>query len=254
MAAKDQARFYEIFVDSLKVVPKTDDIEDFDNYERYLDENTEKVRIVIYGSGVSPRNDQYCYSLQAGKSGRELNGLGEIESIVQEKLAARDREYELAQLRKELEETKKQLSEAEEYADGLFQRLETEKTNKFKLGNINIAEFASVALEGIVRRNPQLLHKLPGGETLAGIIEQDTIEKQQSLSRPQEETQASFQKKTAPGSELKPEHLQYIPVLQQLEQAFNAEQLELLSKILNKFSEEPANLTPVAELLNIQIS
>src|SRR5215831_18803893 len=94
MQAKGQARYYEIFVDNLKVVPKTDEVKEFDNYERYMDENTEKIRIVIYGSGASPRNDQYCYTMLKSNQPRELNGLGEIESIVQEKLAARDREYE----------------------------------------------------------------------------------------------------------------------------------------------------------------
>jgi len=197
------------------------------------------------------RNDQYCYSLQAGKSGRELNGLGEIESIVQKNWPPVTGNMSWP-TQKELEETKKQLSEAEEYADGLFQRLETERPTSSN-SEISISLNLLRLRWKNSQKNPQLLHKLPGGETLAGIIEQDTIEKQQSLSRPQEETQASFQKKTAPGSELKPEHLQYIPVLQQLEQAFNAEQLELLSKILNSFR-KPANLTPVAELLNIQIS
>jgi hypothetical protein len=33
MAAKGQVRPYEIFVDGLKVVPKTEDPKDFDNYE-----------------------------------------------------------------------------------------------------------------------------------------------------------------------------------------------------------------------------
>ena len=61
MAMKGHARSYEIFVDSLKVVPKTDDPKQFENYEYYMNENTEKVRILIYTSNLSPRNDQYCF-------------------------------------------------------------------------------------------------------------------------------------------------------------------------------------------------
>jgi hypothetical protein len=253
MAAKGQSRYYEIYVDSLKVIPKTDDPKEFDNYESFVDENTEKVRIVIYLSGASPRNDQYCYYMQGAKQDKGLNGLGDLDGIIQEKLAARDREYEMNRLKDELAETKKQLEEAEEYADVLQQQLEETKTNKFKLGNINIGELASVALEGMIRRNPQLLTKLPGGESLAGIIEQDNQEKQQLLTVPVEpDGGASFQKKNADSGSLKPEHLQYIPVLQQLDGAFNTADLEMVMQILQRLSEEPANLKTVAELLNIQ--
>src|SRR5687767_8035785 len=119
MSVKGTARPYEIFVDNLKVVPKTEDPKDFDNYEYYMNEDTEKIRILIYNSAASPRNDQYCYYLQKHKSENSLNGLGEIETIIQEKLSARDREHELTKLKEELEEAKKQLEESEEYAESL---------------------------------------------------------------------------------------------------------------------------------------
>src|SRR5262245_2837430 len=117
MAAKGQARPFEIFVDNLKVVPKTEDPKDFDNYEYYMNEDTEKVRILIYNSASTPRNDQYCFHIENRKTDKPLGGLGEIENIIQEKLSARDREHEMTRLQNELEETKKQLEEAEEYAE-----------------------------------------------------------------------------------------------------------------------------------------
>jgi len=52
MASKGHARPFEIFVDSLKVIPKTDDPKEFDNYEYYMNEDTEKVRILIYNSNL----------------------------------------------------------------------------------------------------------------------------------------------------------------------------------------------------------
>src|SRR5258705_5622595 len=115
MEAKGHPRPFEIFVDNLKVVPKTDDPKNFDSYEYYMNEDTEKVRILIYNSNLSPRNDQYSFHVQKHKQEKSFNGLGEIDTIVQEKLSARDKEYELNQLKKELEETKQQLDEAEDY-------------------------------------------------------------------------------------------------------------------------------------------
>src|SRR5688572_23931668 len=117
MASKGQAKPFEIFVDNLKVVPKTEDPKEFDSYEFYMNEDTERVRILIYNSNLSPRNDQYCFMVQKTIGSKSLNGLGEIESIVQEKLAARDREYEMNRLKEELEAAKQDLEETEEYAE-----------------------------------------------------------------------------------------------------------------------------------------
>src|SRR6476661_10847298 len=108
-AEKGMAKPFEIFVDSLKVVAKTEDPKEFDSYEFYMNEDTEKVRILIYNSNLSPRNDQYCFMVQKTVGSKSLNGLGEIENIVQEKLAARDREYEMNRLREELQTTKEEL-------------------------------------------------------------------------------------------------------------------------------------------------
>ncbi|WP_207515034.1 hypothetical protein [Longitalea luteola] len=253
MAAKGQPRYYEIFVDSLKVVPKTDNAEEFENYERYIDDTTEKVRIVIYGSGLSPRNDQYSFHVQPTRQDKGLsgfNGLGDLDGIIQEKLATRDREYEMTRLREELQKVKDQLVEAEEYAETLEEQIKLLQDNKYKLGSINVAELASVALEGMIRRNPQLLTKLPGGEALAGIIEQDNQERQQLSSSAQVEAQASFQKKST--DQIKPEQLRYIPLLQQLDAAFNTAELEVVMQVLQRLADEPTNLKTVAELLNIQ--
>ena len=78
MTAKGHAKPYEIFVDSLKVVPKTEDPKEFDNYEYYMNDDTEKIRIQIYNSNLSPRNDQYCFYVKQHKQDKGLNGLGDI--------------------------------------------------------------------------------------------------------------------------------------------------------------------------------
>lgn len=255
MSEKGQPRFFEIHVDSFKVVPKTSDAKEFDSFEPYVDENTKKIKIVIYDSPNSPRNNKYVFLIQGpiknAASLNGFNGLGDLDGIIQEKLAVRDREYEMSRIREELQKTKEQLSESEEYADTLEQQIQTLQDNKFKLGNINVAELASVALEGMIRRNPQLLTKLPGGEALAGVIEQDNAEKIQAGNNPVTESQASFQKKSS-GTDLKPEHLRYIPLLQQMDNAFNVAELEVMMAIIQKLAEEPHNLKTVSELLNIQ--
>lgn len=248
-AEKGQAKPFEIFVDNLKVVAKTDDPKEFDTYEFYMNEDTEKVRILIYNSNLSPRNDQYCFMVQRNKVEKSLNGLGEIEGIIQEKLAARDREHEMNRLREELETAKLELEETEEYAEKLEKEIEYLKENKFKLGNINIGELASVALEGIVRRNPQILTKLPGGEALAGIVAQDNQEKERMLSQPPApEPKVSFEKET--GLEITEEEKRHLAYLRKLEQSFNREQAEMFNAVIGAMVEEPSIIPTVLEFIN----
>ncbi|RYZ30059.1 MAG: hypothetical protein EOO10_04145 [Chitinophagaceae bacterium] len=253
-AERGQAKPFEIFVDNLKVVSKTEDPKEFDSYEFYMNEDTEKVRILIYNSNLSPRNDQYCFMVQKTVGSKSLNGLGEIENIVQEKLAARDREHEMNKLREELDATKEELQETEEYAEKLEKEIEYIKENKFKLGNINIGELASVAMEGMIRRNPQFLTRLPGGDALAGIIEQDNREKESKLLEPQEpqtEANVSFQKKEATETQFSEVEVRQLAFLNQLQESFDQKQIELFNIILGRLATEPSKLQDIATLFNI---
>lgn len=244
MTAKGQPRLYEIFVDNLKVVPKTEDPKEFDNYEYYMNEDTEKIRILIYNSAATPRNDQYCFYVQQNKTDKPGNGLGDLDGIIQEKLDARDREYEMVRLKEELEEVKQQLEEAEEYNEKLEQQLADANSNRYKLGKLDLVGLGTLVLDKFAEKHSDVLSKVglvglgnTPGTTASG------------------ETEASFQKKDPTGtdnSSLKPEHLQYIPVLQQLDAAFEKVQLEIVMQVLAKFSEEPEQLKTVADLLNIQ--
>jgi hypothetical protein len=246
MAGKGQARPFEIFVDSLKVVPKTEDPKDFDSYEYYMNEDTEKIRILIYNSNLSPRNDQYCFYVQQNKAEKPLNGLGDIDNIIQEKLSAREREYELNRLKEELEETKKQLDESEEYAEDLERQLEDAKSTKYKLGKLDLVDLGTLVLGKFAEKNADVLSRV-GLEGLAGNNPKEIAAAQT------EETEASFQKKTEPGPQITPDLLQYLPMLQQLDATFDRAHLEVVMQIIGRFSEEPASLNSVAELLKIQI-
>ncbi len=244
MASKGQTRPYEIFVDGLKVVPKTEDPKEFDNYEFYMNEDTEKIRILLYYSINSPRNDQYCFYVQQNKSEKTVNGLGDLDGIIQEKLTARDREHETQRMKQELEETKKQLEEAEEYAEELERQLEEAKSNKHKLGKLDLVELGSAVLERMASKNAATLEKIG----LAGLVQPD------SADAITETSQASFVKKEVDGGELRPELLPYLPLLQKLDSAFEPPQLETVMQVIVRFTQEPSHLQTVAELLNIETS
>lgn len=52
-AEASKPRDYEIRVDDMKVVPRTNDTEQFDNYEEFVTEETKKIIVLIY-DGTSP--------------------------------------------------------------------------------------------------------------------------------------------------------------------------------------------------------
>jgi hypothetical protein len=242
MLAKGQPRPFEIFVDSLKVIPKTEDPKEFDNYEYYMNEDTEKIRILIYNSAASPRNDQYCFYVQQNKPEKSLNGLGDLDGIIQEKLTARDREHEARLIKQELEETKKQLEEAEEYAEELESQLEEAKSNKYKLGKLDLVELGGAVLEKLAVKNAGTFEKIG----LAGLV--NTANTNEAANT--EEINASFKKKE--DGELTQEQLSYLPLLQQLDAAFEKPQLETVMRIITRFTEEPEQLNTVADLLSLK--
>lgn len=256
-ADRNAARFYEIYVDNLKAVHKTNDIQEFDSYEDYMTEDTDRIRILVYTTNsTSPRNDQYVYRMKKPEEQKTvvqqqgLSGI-EIESRMEEKLQTHRERWEHEALVKELEQTKQQLKESEEYAEKLAAELLEYKSKKLHWGNVNLGELASVVVEGIVRRNPQMVAKLPGGETLAGIIEQDN--KERGTTTPTQETEVSFKKKSDP-PELTEEEKGYLNFMKGIAESFDDEEIVILTQVITKLEEDTTQLKPVAELLNINVN
>jgi hypothetical protein len=188
-----EAEDYEIFVDAFKVVKRTNDLARFESYSNFIQPETKTITIVIY-DGTSPRNTKHIFTIKEDNT----NGLSgvDVDTRIEEKLRSEKEKWETDLLKKENEKLKTELSEAEAYIEELEDNAEKAKDKKFRMGDVNVGEFASVVLEGFVRRNPQLLTKLPGGEALAGVIEQDNAEREKALLDKSPEPEVSFKKKT----------------------------------------------------------
>jgi hypothetical protein len=256
-ADRNAARYYEIYVDNLKAVHKTSDIQEFDSYEDYMTEDTDRIRILVYSTNPqSPRNDQYVYRMKKQEEQKTvvqqqgLSGI-EIENRMEEKLQTHRERWEHEALVKELEQTKQQLKESEEYAEKLVAELAVYRSKKMHWGNVNLGEFASVVVEGIVRRNPQMVAKLPGGEALAGIIEDDNRERASTTPTP--ETEVSFKKKSDT-PELSEEEKGYLNFMRGIAESFDDEEIIILTQVITKLEEDTTQLKPVAELLNINVN
>lgn len=243
-----EAEDYEIFVDAFKVVKRTNDLARFESYSNFIQPETKAVTIVIY-DGTSPRNTKHIFTIKEDNT-NGLNGV-DVDTRIEEKLRSEKEKWETDLLKKENERLKTELSEAEAYIEELEEKDEKAKDKKFRMGDVNIGEFASVMLEGFVRRNPQLLTKLPGGEALAGVIEQDNADREKALLDKSPEPEVTFKKKSSSTeSTLSEEDKSYLDFIKSLKDKFDHEQMTSVMLILDVLAKSPNDIDPTIQYLS----
>lgn len=260
MAEKGKAKHYEIFVDGLKAVTKTDEPSEFDGYEDYMTADTEQIKIIIYNSSSSPRNDQYVFMVKA-RSRDEATNIGlngfEVKSFSKNSLSdwrqtqnlKTAEGMEIATLKRENLELRKELQESQEYADELAEAIEAAKANGNKIGGVHWGEVFSVALEGLVRRNTHIIAQIPAAAGLAGLIDKDN----NRSDTPEENAEVSFKKKETTSNNapvLTEQEKEFIRLFRELEKLFNQDEIGQAMQILDALSKDKTQIQPVLELLS----
>ena len=112
---------YDVKVDELKVVSRTNDPERFYSHEEFVLPETRNITINIYDS-KSHRCTRYILLLREEEpSKQELSG---IEKSINTKMLQERKKWEYDQLKKEYDDLKEQLDESEEYADALKTKID----------------------------------------------------------------------------------------------------------------------------------
>jgi hypothetical protein len=240
---------YEIHVDELKVVQRTNDPELFDNHEEFIDGDTKSVTIVLY-DGSSRRCTKHLFALKETKSDEQsLSGI-EVNKIVNDKLENHRREWKFESLVKEKQEIEEQLKEAEEYIETLQSDLEEAKSKR-KMSDMQWGDIASVALEGILRRNAHLLANIPGlGGALAGVFQEgQTIPDSTKSTEEKQEATFTFKEKQDSLSEVEKRKIEFVD---HIETAFQPSELEQLSEIIQLLMIHKKALVTVLQYLQKQ--
>jgi hypothetical protein len=242
---------FEIFVDEMRVVDRTSDPEEFDSFHDYLDEETRYIRIILYYSPNSPRNEQFVFEFQNNKSfssNVELSGV-DIDHKIGERIYAERLKWETEQKQKEqqkeIESLSAKLKEAEDYITTLENNVEDLKVNGTKL-KAGWGEIASVALEGIIRRNPQILSAIPGGEAVAGILA--GTEQSQKAIETDPQAEVSFQSVPSPTPTNSLDSDSAF-IIQMMKESFEPNQIAKVWEILRELAENPNSIETVLELL-----
>ena len=263
MSEKGEGKYFEVYVDDVKVVPRTSKIDSLEDHKVYLDDTTETVKVFIYNTENSNRYQQFTFFLEKKKTAEypvqaqtpQTQGLSgmELENKINERLMqslAQERErWQTDLLKRDFDTCKKELADAEEYIDDLEKQVSQFKSKKLHWGDVNLGDVASVIVEGMVKRNPHWVAKLPGGDALAGLIAK---ENNMQIENSEPETEVVFKKKTPAEAGVSEEVKAQLVFLKQLETRFSQEQLDKIMLILQSFVEEPKQIETVFDLLEIK--
>ena len=260
MASKGTPKFYEIFVDGLKAVPKTDEPKEFEGYEDYMTPSTNQIKIVVYCSGASPRNDQYVYSMKA-KDNEEaldfgLNGIA-IKSFTTNELKElrlqRDQKAayksEINGLNQEIDELYKELDEKKAYIERLENAVEIAKANGNKIGGVHLGEVLSVAFDGLLKKNAHKIEKSLGVEGLAGFLNSE--EKPSAETKTQTDTEVTIKKKSESDStpELSEQDKGFLALFREIQKHFSQSEFDQVIEVVEKMSKDKTKIALILDLL-----
>jgi hypothetical protein len=126
MAEKGHKKFFEIFVDNARVVHKTDNLEDFDDHEMWVDDKTKVIRVLVYNTEGSHRyqafeyrTENYLNELEQVKQKSELqlqqslSGF-DVDKKIDVALTKQKQEFAFDSLKKENTDLKEKVKEADE--------------------------------------------------------------------------------------------------------------------------------------------
>jgi hypothetical protein len=233
---------YEILVDRLKVVKRTSNPDQFKDFEDFVDGNTKSIEIIFY-QGSSAHYDKRIFCFGEERKEQGLSGI-EVETKIQEGISREIEKREIRDLKDKNKELKDEVAELESEVEKLEKFIEDAKAQESPLKGF-LGEIGSTMVESFIRRNPQMLASIPGGQALAGFIEADNKRIQQG--EPSEpEMEVSFRASEKKNSSEAKEALGFINYLKE---KLNKDQFEKLMEIIRILCESGEKIDSVLNQL-----
>jgi hypothetical protein len=165
---------YVIYVDGFPAVRRTSNPKFFqhfvENFDRYVNPNSKAIEVLFY-QGTSNSHEKHIFRLKEEQSDKALSGL-EIKNKIQEEIEKEKEKWDTERLKEKNKELTEEVKELEEEIDKLEKTLLEIKANESPMKGF-LGEMGSTMIESFFRRNPHMLASLPGGQALAGFIEED---------------------------------------------------------------------------------
>lgn len=218
-ADREQAVEFDVFVDGLRVVRKTDDPEQLYQAHKFVRPGFTKILYInMYNYGNSNHydrvqfhfgdvrmEDMYVTPVKSERSSKEEQGLSgiDVKRMVDDGVQQARKEMEMEYLKKEfqkLEAVVKQKDKEIEDLEADVEKLEREKAEMIArespLKGV-LGEVGAGVVESLIKRNPKTIASIiPGGDSLAGFLEEDEKKRMLRLSAPASDAEVVFTEKS----------------------------------------------------------
>jgi hypothetical protein len=231
---------YEIVVDGFKVVRRTNDPNLFNLYESFVSGNTKCVEILLF-NGAARNYDKYIYRF-GDMADTGLSGVPEksVQKQVQEAIQKERDKIRVEQLEEENKGYHDEIEELEGQIEDLEKEIEDIKSKQSPLHGF-LGEAGSAFVEGFIKRNPQILSNLPGGESLAGLLNEP---KQLPTSNEPESTVTFTPKESVSESDKAA-----ITFMNQVQERFTQEEFTKILALLESFAADKSQIEDVLNYL-----
>jgi FtsZ-binding cell division protein ZapB len=240
---REQPFDYEIIVDGLKVVRRTSDPEMFFIFENFVTADTKNVEIIFY-NGNSNVNEKRMFTFIDDEPEKGLSGV-EVEARIEEKVR---KEMEYDQLKRDNKDLTNKVEELKKEVEDL-ERVNEELVNSQSPLKGFLGEIGSSFVESFIRRNPNVIKGLPGGEALAGLIETDNKRKEHEEQAPEHEV--NFKPKSESNS-LTEDERNAITFVNQLKTQFQREEFDKVLLILQTLADDKSKIDLILNHVNIK--
>lgn len=242
---KGQPVDYEILVDGFKAVRRTSDPDMFSMFENFVTADTRSIEVLLFTGSSNNNEKRIFYFGEEPKEG--LSGV-EVKSMVDEEVRRKLRDKEFEALKEENYNLKRNIADLESEVDELEKHNARLEMKQSPLNNF-LGDIGSNLVESFIKRNPKLMSTIPGGEALAGLLQQDYAD---DNGQPNPESEVSFKAKSdnSRSATLTEENVSAIQFVNQLKSQFSKEEFDKILLILQTLSDDKSKIDLILNHLN----
>lgn len=246
---KGQPIDYEVIIDGLRVVRRTNDPELFSLHEAFITGDTRTLEVLFY-TGASNNNERHMFTLSDEPKAEGLSGI-EIEKHIKDQVSEQVELQKKEMQHNAIQEENRELKQEVEDLEKEVERLESENKKLFESQSPLkgfFGEVGSSLVESFIRRNPSLMKTIPGGEALSGLIENDSRKREEEDQS--SEASVSFQPKS--DQRLTQDEQSAIAFVEQLKTQFAKSEFENILLILQTLADDKSKIELIMNHVNIK--
>jgi hypothetical protein len=244
---KGQPIDYEILVDGFKAVRRTSDPDMFTMFENFVTADTRSIEVLLFTGSSNNNEKRIFYFGELPKEG--LSGI-DVKSMVDEEVQRKLREKEYDVLKEENKRLQGHIADLESEVEELEKHVSRLELKQSPLNSF-LGDVGSSLVESFIKRNPKLMAAFPGGETLAGLLQNQG---EAQIDEAEEQAEISFKPKESIKEEhaLSEEDQAAIQFVNQLKAQFTKEEFEKVLHILQTLADDKSKISLIFNHINIK--